>query len=1258
MSTVSTLEFGRLGPAVGRANSAIYVTTAVLGFLTWFAISTGTWLTLFVLDNLFKLPAALRFPLAIATVILTVWAFWKNVVGSIRHRRSDEQVALMLEKKYGINENVLINTIQFEHMRYGEHQKDFVLETAKAGSLGLKGVPLRDLWQFGRMSVWWFVFAALVSLWAAYLLTMQPFAENAFFRYAYSLSDVPPLGSVTLGVTPDSDVKIAEHEDLEITLVVSEIKGKRELTTYPELFYKEGEGTVGNHRGDGTEAKMEPVVGRPDVYTYTFEDVRRSFAFRIFVRDTYTRSIQVTVNPAPKITESVFYITPPDYVAVATRQQAGPPHPLKCLPKSKLGIQIKLDKPVEWLRWLPPEGKVDFEKIDDLTWKANTEAGRAGAYDVETKGKDLAESIRIATGTIMLKTDRKPQVRFVDAVMSRIVTPGDRLPLRIEATDDYGIGELKVTARRAYGGSSPETIREWKFGDPPGVRGKAEKKFELVIDASIFVPGSKYFLEARASDFCPDTSWGVSEPILLTVKTLEQLKAAEGSGLDRLYEALERAIRLQKDALNGTRNLASNMNNVWMNMSRKLRTEEQIQKMLDQYRGKILEKQLGVRQALFDGFNNTQDKKVRMAVRMKEIAEAEAIVANDRSFSACRRPFNAGELEPAVKNAFPLGQETHAVRFDRKRGRYFGLVVLTPHKWTDETWISRLSLLDKDDKPLDTSGWRVLSSRGGAIARKALDKEGWPARGRLPHFLVVDMGGEHDVTGVVCGSHGGQVPKDFQLYLSSRNPPEIVSDPPDKAGILEDLVLLQRVQESIYNQLLALKGEESEKITKKKEDEAKKALGEEGWEQAPTVAEKLDDFRDKLKEWTRKHDENTKRRKAVMAIPPEDFTDADKQKLEELNLQKRKQARKFGEMVEDLARLPWDFADDQQVKIFEEVRQQAEELKDLVDFAAEKAGQGAFSWNLDTMISREGKEINVPTLMEAMGAGNEPGQSEASEDKARPLKIGELPTELPLRIPKLKAGLEAMKEPPMSGSSMMDHSSPTGGPMGDNLDSASADGQMTNKTPNPRNKTKGRGNLGRSGQADGQMVADKAPSVPDDETAMPNRMTNAPAEPGSVDEQGNQPATAIGLGKGTGKPVDFARQGKLPPDELRKMREFAGEVAEIRENCRRLMLALDRHNLPTTDLRKVLLRLEQIQMATRGGQGVGIRQALNAAIKHVDDAGGAIARSMELRRREEAEYKKKSQYASDVGADTVPDGYKDIVNTYFKRLAEESANPK
>jgi len=105
-------------------------------------------------------------------------------------------------------------------------------------------------------------------------------------------------------------------------------------------------------------------------------------------------------------------------------------------------------------------------------------------------------------------------------------------------------------------------------------------------------------------------------------------------------------------------------------------------------------------------------------------------------------------------------------------------------------------------------------------------------------------------------------------------------------------------------------------------------------------------------------------------------------------------------------------------------------------------------------------------------------------------------------------------------------------------------------------------------------------------------------------------------------------------------------------------MALDMHNLPTTDLKKALLRLEQLQLAGKGGQGVEIRRALSTAIKHVSDAERAIARSMELRRKQEAEDSKRRQLASSSADDTVPEGYKDIVRTYFKRLAEESATPE
>ena len=87
------------------------------------------------------------------------------------------------------------------------------------------------------------------------------------------------------------------------------------------------------------------------------------------------------------------------------------------------------------------------------------------------------------------------------------------------------------------------------------------------------------------------------------------------------------------------------------------------------------------------------------------------------------------------------------------------------------------------------------------------------------------------------------------------------------------------------------------------------------------------------------------------------------------------------------------------------------------------------------------------------------------------------------------------------------------------------------------------------------------------------------------------------MGKGTGTATGFAEIGKLPPDELNKLQQMMGAADhKSKENIRGLLLALNRHNLPTTDLKRALERLKQIQS---NKQGVDVRQTLNEAIKHM-----------------------------------------------------------
>ena len=141
-----TLDFRQV---VERANRTIRTTAVVLGFFTWFAIAATTWLSLFALDNLLDLPSALRFPFGIIGLIVTIAVFFKCVVGALRTHLSNEQVALMLEKQFGIEENVLINTMQFEEMGYSDKQTDFIRATASAATTEWSHVPLREFMAAG-----------------------------------------------------------------------------------------------------------------------------------------------------------------------------------------------------------------------------------------------------------------------------------------------------------------------------------------------------------------------------------------------------------------------------------------------------------------------------------------------------------------------------------------------------------------------------------------------------------------------------------------------------------------------------------------------------------------------------------------------------------------------------------------------------------------------------------------------------------------------------------------------------------------------------------------------------------------------------------------------------------------------------------------------------------------------------------------------------------------------------------------------------
>ena len=959
-------------------------------------------------------------------------------------------------------------------------------------------------------------------------------------------------------MSPAEDLTIAEFDDLDISLDVTEFADGKQLMIYPAIVYREGQGSVASDGTVGAEVKMRPVVGNPNLYQYTFEAVRRSFSFRIFVGGTYTRSVQVTVNAATKIVESRFTITPPAYVAQSPREQSGPPYPVKCLPASRLDLLVKLDKPVESLVWQWPAGSVPLQDAGNQVWKGTIEVGDTGGnYDLVAVVRNLPNPIILSSGSVQLKTDRKPEVNYLDMEMSHVVAPGATLPLRFEGKDAYGMQDMKLTLRRAKVGSQPEAIRDWTFGSAPGELDRIQKRVDLKIDASVFEPGNKYFLEVHGNDFCPTTDSGVSDALLVTVKDLDTNLADGDSELKDLYAALERAIVLQKQALEGTQNLSVNIDDVWLDVNRVKREDQDIQAALDAYRQKILELQVNVRETLIKGVQLAPDQGIHLAVRMQSIAQMEAVEANHRAFAAGRVRLHAGQLKRA--NGFGPGTsfrntKTQNVRFKSQPARYFGLVINSAHGWSTKAYLEQLALVGEDTEEqkspyLDSSKWKLVASNV-KDAQTALASRDGPHKvtlDSLPASFVFDMGEEQAVTGIACVGSGVQSPKGIAVYLTTEQAPEIVPVALDQERINGEFKHLKTVQEMIYNQLLALKGGEFEKLEKDKNLELAKLLGEDRNEAAPSADLAQTETNEKLKEWTDAEEELDALRNVITSKPTESLDEDDEKELSDLDLKGSLHCKRdLEELAEDLARDEWDFADKSEIDLYEATLHNIKDklddkIADLLALDSDKP-KPDMSHNLDTVPQDSSHEIDTGQQAPVSGALVEPGQNEDAEDQGKLPNLGELPAELPVNISELVSGLDDLGAPvPESGSELMDHNSPSGSPASDNLDSASAAGQMTairrlTRWPKPRA-------VATSGVLDSQR--DRWPPAKRRRSRTTKwrcqlAWSSSPSQDGQITDEDNAPSSAVGLGKGTGTATGFADVGKLPPDELNKLKADDG----------------------------------------------------------------------------------------------------------------------
>lgn len=282
-----------------------------------------------------------------------------------------------------------------------------------------------------------------------------------------------------------------------------------------------------------------------------------SFDYRIRVNDAESGEFRVEVLPRPVVTNLTLVQRLPEYTGLPERVLA--PGELTLLRGSRLRVGGVASQPLSEavLRLGGIEERIEARIDDRQPERFEAEIGaddpRLSSLSVEMRDRRGIPSRDSAVYAVQVVPDRAPRVRMIlPARREELATPQGQVLLSFEATDDYGLGALRLMHRSAglveqpamvteldLEGDRPATVRRrfsWALGEwrPPPVEG------ELV----------EFWIEAADLNVEDGPGLGRSERYLLRVVTEAEKRAdllgRAGDAISRLGDVAQGQERLNE----------------------------------------------------------------------------------------------------------------------------------------------------------------------------------------------------------------------------------------------------------------------------------------------------------------------------------------------------------------------------------------------------------------------------------------------------------------------------------------------------------------------------------------------------------------------------------------------------------------------------------------------------------------------------------------------------------------------------------------
>ena len=476
----------------------------------------------------------------------------------------------------------------------------------------------------------------------------------------------------------------------------------------------------------------------------------------------------------------------------------------------------------------------------------------------------------------------------------------------------------------------------------------------------------------------------------------------------------------------------------------------------------------------------------------------------------------------------------------------------------------------------------------------------------------------------------------------------------DKNSASSSLASIEKQQQYLLDQLIALKGI----VARESQIDAEKAmaelLGQKDESLTPTPEETLENTVKELEDFVEQQKQIMEQRQLVQDKPPEDFSSEDEKLLEDLAIDQSKLAEVLGNVVNDLTNMNLlDFGDSKMVEQTKSVYQKAEDLAAKAEDAAEMRQARQDAYRLETEAVEMAEELMI-NCEATLGARDDiQFVAEIPEDEQLVAPLAELPAELEDLVGDLITTQEEMRPEVEDIGSYLNSLDHTAGPIADGtISSTSAKGKTGDQKPED-NVLEGRSGAGRTGMSDGQLVESVAKDLTDNEYGVRERVSNTPLEAGQVDDQDVGAATGgTGLGKTTDSTTEFGVGGKLPAKVLDMMKEALQTQRNVRKASQEVVTELKRYNLSVADLEASIEAMKKVEAAIQGADGIGIRAAYDQTVDALKKSRGALGTQLAMQSTRDQALAKKLDNATSRKRALDFKGYSDMVSAYFEALAK------